>query len=158
MCSIYQHTIRACSDIQCFDNIVLIIIYPELRFKVFKTKRPREPLLCLSICLSVCLSVCLFVCLSVCLSIYLSVCLSVCLFDCLSVCLSVCLCVSVYLSVCLSVFLSVCRSVCLSATPAVSGVRGADEQQKNKFGLTYFAQSKSALCDRTVEFCSYENI
>ena len=29
-------------------------------------------------------------------------------------------------------------SVCLSVTPAVSEVRGADEQQKNKFGPTYF--------------------
>ena len=27
--------------------------------------------------------------------------------------------------------------VCLSVTPAVSGVRGADEQQKTKFGPTY---------------------
>ena len=28
-------------------------------------------------------------------------------------------------------------SVCLSVTPAVSGVRGAEEQQKAKFGPTY---------------------
>ena len=70
------------------DIIVLIIIYPELRFKIFQMKRPRATLLCLSVCLS----------------------------------------------------------------PAVSGVRGADEQQKNKFGTTYSLQSKLALCDRTVEF------
>ena len=27
-----------------------------------------------------------------------------------------------------------CMSVCLSVTPAVSGVHGADEQQKTKYG------------------------
>ena len=32
------------------------------------------------------------------------------------------------------VCLSVRPSVCLSVTPAVSGVRGADEQQKTEFG------------------------
>ena len=67
------------------DSIVLIIIYPELSFKIFRLKGPEQ--------------------------LYY---------------------------------------VCLSATPAVSGVRGADEQQKNKFGPTYSVQRRSALCDRTV--------
>ena len=60
--------------------------------------------------------------LSLCLSVRLSVNLS----DCLTVCLSVCV--------------SHCLSVCLSVTPAVSGVHGADKQQKNNFGLTYLVR------------------
>ena len=66
----------------------------------------------------------MYVCLSVCLSVYLSVRLSIYLSASPSVCLSVCL------PVCLSICLFVYPSVCLSVTPAASGVRGTDEQQK----------------------------
>ena len=35
---------------------------------------------------------------------------------------------------------SLCLSVCLSVTPVISGVHGADKQQKNKFGPTYLVR------------------
>ena len=38
--------------------------YPELSFKVLDTRRPRAPLLCLSVCLFVRMCVCLSKCLS----------------------------------------------------------------------------------------------
>ena len=53
-------------------------------FLIFWSKKPRAPLLCMSVCYSVCLSVCYSVCLSVILSV-------VCLLFCLSsICISVC--------------------------------------------------------------------
>ena len=53
----------------------LVLSYPELRFKVFYTRRPKASLLCPSVCLF----------------IWMSVCLSVFLFDWMYVCLSKCL-------------------------------------------------------------------
>ena len=45
----------------------------------------------------------------------------------------------------LSVRSSVRLSVCLSVTTAVSGVRGADEQEKTKGPFTFFAKKKQAV-------------
>ena len=44
----------------------------------------------------------------------------------------------------MSAHLSIRLSVRLSVTPAVSGVRGADEQQKTQFGPTYSVNFRHA--------------
>ena len=52
-------------------NVVRKLYCSELSYKVFNTRRPRAPLLCLSVCPSVRLSIYM--------SIYMSICMSICM-------------------------------------------------------------------------------
>ena len=64
--SIYADVRYVVQNVQKFEKYLLERALSRTQFKVFNTRRPRAPLLCLHICL--------FVCPSVCLSVYLSVC------------------------------------------------------------------------------------